>query len=489
MSASIDQLLTSAEASIKEALVVIDGNGLGVAFVVDKAGRLKGIVTDGNVRRALLKGANLEDSIMVATNTACITLPVTTPAETIAGQLISQIRVIPLLDIEGRPVDYATHYRNHRFPIMEPILAGNEMNYIMECIKTNWISSQGPFVRRFEKEFADYLGVRQALAVSNGTAALHLALAALGIGPGDEVIVPDLTFAASINAVLYVGATPVLADVNRDTWVLDADQCCHLITKRTRAVMAVHLYGQPVEMDPLMEMAKEKKLYLIEDAAEALSATYHGRQVGTFGDAAAFSFFGNKMITTGEGGMVVFKDPAIAARAKLLRDHGMDPNRRYWHTEIGYNYRLTNLQAAIGVAQLEQIEQFIQKKLDLADSYQRNLSEIKYLTFPGQRDGIRNVYWLFSIVLDPDLPGVSRDEMMVRLALAGIETRNLFYPLHTMPPYERYGSNMLFPNSEYLSANGLSLPSVVSLTYEEVAHICATIRNYFNCREIIEMTG
>jgi len=489
MSASIDQLLTPENASIKEALIVIDGNGLGIAFVVDQACRLKGIVTDGNVRRALLKGASLEDSVMVSTNTVCFTLPVNTPTETIAGQLSSQIRVIPLLDIEGRPVDYATHYRNHRFPIVEPMLAGNEMNYVIECIKTNWISSQGSYVRRFEKEFADYLGVSHALAVSNGTAALHLALAALGIGPGDEVIVPDLTFAASINAVLYVGATPVLADVNRDTWVLDTDQCSHLITKRTRAIMPVHLYGQPVEMDPLIEMAKEKNLYLIEDAAEALGSTYHGRHVGAFGDAAAFSFFGNKMITTGEGGMVVFKNPAIAARAKVLRDHGMDPNRRYWHTDIGYNYRLTNLQAAIGVAQLEQIEKFIQKKLDLANSYRENLSGIKYVTFPGQRDGIRNVYWLFSIVIDPILPGVSRDEMMLRLPSAGIETRNLFYPLHTMPLYERYAGNMVFPNSEYLSANGLSLPSAVSLTQEEVEHICATIRNYVNCREMIETAG
>jgi len=195
------------------------------------------------------------------------------------------------------------------------------------------------------------------------------------------------------------------------------------------------------------------------------------------------------MITTGEGGMVVFKNPAIAARAKVLRDHGMDPNRRYWHTDIGYNYRLTNLQAAIGVAQLEQIEKFIQKKLDLANSYRENLSGIKYVTFPGQRDGIRNVYWLFSIVIDPILPGVSRDEMMLRLPSAGIETRNLFYPLHTMPLYERYAGNMVFPNSEYLSANGLSLPSAVSLTQEEVEHICATIRNYVNCREMIETAG
>jgi perosamine synthetase len=216
---------------------------------------------------------------------------------------------------------------------------------------------------------------------------------------------------------------------------------------------------------------------------------YHGRHVGTLGDAAAFSFFGNKMITTGEGGMVVFKDPAIAARAKVLRDHGMDPNRRYWHTEIGYNYRLTNLQAAIGVAQLEKIEQFIERKLDIADSYRSNLSEIKYVTCPAQRDGIRNIYWLFSILIDPILPGVSRDEMMLRLPSAGIETRNLFYPLHAMPPYARYACNRIFPNSDYLSANGLSLPSAVSLTHEELEHICATIRNYVNCREVIEMAG
>lgn len=489
MTVSIDKLLTPENASIKEALVVIDGNGLGIAFVVDSAGKLKGIVTDGNVRRALLRSATLEDSLMVAINTECFTFPVNTPTETIADQLSSRIRVIPLLDSEGRPVDYATQYRHHRFPIMEPLLAGNEMNYVIECIKTGWISSQGSFVRRFEKEFAGYLGSGEALAVSNGTAALHLALAALGIGPGDEVILPDLTFAASVNAVLYVGATPVLADVNRDTWVLDTEHCSPLITGRTRAIMPVHLYGQPVEMDPLMELAKENNLYLIEDAAEALGSMYHGRHVGTFGDAAAFSFFGNKMITTGEGGMAVFKDPAIAARAKMLRDHGMDPTRRYWHTEIGYNYRLTNLQAAVGVAQLEQLDQFIEKKLDLADSYRRNLADIKYVTFPNQRDCIRNAYWLFSILIDPIMPGISRDELVLRLPSAGIEIRNLFYPLHAMPLYQKYGGDRIFPNAEYLSANGFSLPSAVSLTGEDVEYICATIKNYVNCREIIEMGG
>lgn len=465
-------LIVANNTTLRNALVSIDHNGLGMAFVVDSEGVLKGTITDGNIRRALISGTVLTDSVMKATTTDCVALPVTASIQEINEHLSDNIRVVPLLDTKGRPVDYASHYRGHRIPVMAPTLTGNELAYVIECVKTNWISSQGAFVKRFESEFSAYIGVSGAISVSNGTTALHLALAALGLGPGDEVIVPDLTFAATINAVLYVGATPVLADVTRDTWAVDPVELNKLITPRTKAIIPVHLYGQPAEMKEIKAIAEKHNLLIIEDAAEALGSLYHGAHVGSFGDAAIFSFYGNKLITTGEGGMVVFKDHVVAARARKLRDHGMEPNRRYWHTALGFNYRLTNLQAAIGVAQLEQIEKFIARKIEIAESYRKILSPIEMIRQPFVRQNIRNVYWLYSIVLEAKGSRINRDKLIAQLLTKGIETRPLFYPLHIMPFYAKYGQGREFPNADWLGLRGLSLPSAVDLTDDAVAYIC-----------------
>ncbi len=503
MSTPLDQFLISAEADIRTALAVIDRNAHGVAFAVDSQGHLRGILTDGDIRRALLRGVGLDALVKSVMRVDCVTLPHDATPEAILtslgdrieiitqrdenGRLVERaaqagIEVIPLLDTEGRPVDYASHYRHHRLPVMEPEVSGNELNYIMECIKTNWLSSQGPFVRRFEQEFGHYVGSPHAVAVCNGAAALHLALIALGVGPGDEVIVPDLTFAASVNAVLHAGATPVLVDVTRDTWTLDPKGVARAITSQTKAIMPVHLYGQPCEMEALMALARNHGLLVIEDAAEALGAQYHGRHVGGFGDAAAFSFYGNKLITTGEGGMVTFKDENAAARARVLRNHGMDPDRRYWHEEAGYNYRLTNLQAAVGVAQLERIESFITRKIELASRYSRALSVRDELVLPIVWPDTRNVFWLYSLIVDPERTGLTRDDLMERLLLRGIETRPLFYPLHFMPPYRRFARQGSYPNAEWLSANGLSLPSAVTLKDEELDHVTAAISQILDVR-------
>jgi len=472
----ITHLLVSAETSLHEVLNKINGNGLGIAIVIDDDKRLAGMVTDGDVRRGLLEGATLGDSVSGIMTRECVSLPVSADRVTIMNCLDDpRIALIPLLDDDRRPVDFASLRRLHSIPVAEPNLAGNELDYVTACLRDNWISSQGPFVRRFESEFARYLGVPQALSTCNGTAALHLALTALGIGPGDEVIVPDLTFAASINAILYCGATPVLVDVDRLTWNIDPDEARLAISPRTRAIMVVHLYGQAAEMGALAELARTHGLSLIEDAAEALGATYQGQPIGTFGDAAAFSFFGNKLITTGEGGMLVMRDPEAAARARILRDHGMAPERRYWHNMIGYNYRLTNLQAAIGVAQLERIDQFIARKLELAAHYSRHLSEIPELVLPVTRAGSRNVYWIYSVIVDGDKFPVTRELLMDKLRLVGIETRFLFYPLHHMPCYTRYGAGRQFPNTEWLSKSGISLPSSVNITVNEVNYICKEI--------------
>lgn len=489
MAASLEQLLVPDEATLRVALGVISQNGSGLAFAVDREGHFRGMLTDGDIRRALLRGVTLDVMVRAVMRTDCVTLPHDASAETILASLSERITVIPLLDKARKPVDYASHYRYHRLPVMEPELSGNELNYIMECIKTNWVSSQGPFINRFEQDFGRHVGVPHALAVCNGTAALHLALAALGVGPGDEVIVPDLTFAASINAVLYVGATPVLVDVTRDTWTLDPEAVARALTPRTKALLPVHLYGQPCEMDALMALAKRRGVLVIEDAAEALGAQYRGRSVGEFGEAAAFSFFGNKLITTGEGGMVTFQDRKVANRARMLRDHGMDPNRRYWHEEVGYNYRMTNLQAAVGVAQLERVGTFLSRKLELAARYSKALSAWEEFILPVARPHARNVFWLYSCVLDSERAGLSRDVLRQRLLLCGIETRPLFYPLHLMPPYRDYGIEGSYQNAEWISAQGFSLPSAVTLKDDDLDHVTGVIRKILEARMISRIAG
>lgn len=472
MTVSIENLLIQQTAKIHDALRVIDRNGLGLAFVVDSDGVLQGVITDGNVRRALMKGSTITDAVASVMTVDCVSLPVSASPQRISEHLNHRIHVIPLLDELGRPVDYASHYRHHRIPVMEPSLTGDELSYVIECLKTNWISSQGPFVKRFEEDFSSYVGAQQAVAVCNGTAALHIAFASLGLKPGDEVIVPDLTFAATINAVLYVGATPVLVDVMRDTWTIDPEDAARRITKRTRAIVPVHLYGQPAEMNEITRIARKHNLYIVEDVAEALGSLYEGEPVGRHSDAAAFSFFGNKIITTGEGGMVTFRDPAVATRARMLRDHGMDPNRRYWHPEVGFNYRLTNLQAAVGVAQLQQIDHFIHRKVEIGRCYRRFLGSTKALRLPVERKGVRNVYWLFSILLDALHGAPKRDDLVRGLQASGIETRPVFHPLHVMPPYIPYAGSGEFPNTRWIAENGLSLPSAVTLKESEIEYVC-----------------
>jgi perosamine synthetase len=331
--------------------------------------------------------------------------------------------------------------------------------------------------------FAEFNGGGHALAVSNGTVALHLALVALGIGPGDEVIVPNLTFAASINVIIYTGATPVLVDVDDATWTLDIEKTKQALTPRTKAIMPVHLYGHPCRMTPLIELAKQKNLHLVEDCAEALGAGYRGQPVGTFGAAGCFSFFGNKMITTGEGGMILFKDQALYEQARMLRDHGMDPSKRYWHKEVGFNYRLTNLQAAIGVAQMEQIQQFVHKKQQLSKLYSEMLADVAGLTLPPHHDWAQSICWLYTILLDPST-GINRDELLLKLLHNGVESRPLFYPLHTMPPYQRYSTGVSFPVSERLSRMGLSLPSAVTLSETDARHVCEAIRKILSSRQL-----
>jgi perosamine synthetase len=485
----LERLIVRDSASLEEALRVMDANAEGTVFVVDASGSLSGVLTDGDVRRHFLGQGSLRDQVTVAMTRNCVTLPVTATDQEILGTVSRRVRLVPLLDETRKPVDYASYGRNRRLPVISPVLSGNELSYLTSCIESGWISSQGPFVRRFEREFADYVGSTEALAVSNGTVALHLILAALGIGPGDEVIVPNLTFAASANAVLHAGAAPVFADVDAETWTLSLESVASVIGPRTRAIMPVHLYGQCCDMTPLCTLAKKHGLFVIEDAAEALGATYRGKMTGNLADAAAFSFFGNKLITTGEGGMVTFARSEHATRAKMLRDHGMDPAKRYWHLEVGYNYRLTNLQAAIGVAQLERIGHFMQRKQTVADTYQAQLQDVPGISFAKGLPDSRKSHWLLTCLIDEKRYGMSRDKLASALLARGIETRPVFYPLDEMPPYAGCRKAVSLATSREIAQRGLSLPSSVELAPEDVEYICDAIRSLASLGSTVRTTA
>ena len=358
-------------------------------------------------------------------------------------------------------------------PIASPDLSGNESRYVDECVRTTWISSVGHFIHDFEAAFAEAAGTRHAIATNNGTTALQLALAALGVGPGDEVIVPALTYIATANAVRYCGATPVLADVEPDTMNLDPADIEHRITARTKAVLPVHLYGHPADMTAITAIAGRHGLTVIEDAAEAHGSTVNGRPVGSLGDMGVFSFFGNKIITTGEGGAVTTDDDALAGRLRLLRGQGMDPERRYWFVEVGFNYRMTNVAAAIGLAQLERFEPMLARRREIAALYTANLGDAEGISLPVERPDVRRVDWLYTVLVT-GFTTDQRNALIDRLREDGIETRPVFYPLHLMPPYET-SPTLSFPVSERLGAEGISLPTHILLSDDEVATVCEAL--------------
>jgi len=365
-----------------------------------------------------------------------------------------------------------------RIPIAEPDLTGNEEKYVVECIRTGWISSKGKFVEDLEEKFASYMGVKHAIAVSSGTAALHLAVAALDIKPGDEVIMPTFTMIACANVVRYMGAKPVLVDSEPFTWNIDPSKIEDKITEKTKAIMVVHIYGHPADMDPIMRIAKNYGLYVIEDAAEAHGAEYKGRKVGGIGDIGCFSFYANKIITTGEGGMVVTNDDDIAERVRRLRDQGYNVSLRKWlvHDFIGYNYRLTNLQAAVGLAQLERIEEFVKKHRENAHYYNHLLKEIRGITLPPEAPWAKNVYWMYTILINEEILGITRDEMMKRLEDYCIDSRATFLPIHQQPPYKDMYKHEKYPIAEQLGRRGINLPSGNTTSKEDIEYVVSAIK-------------
>ena len=458
--------------SIRDCVVVINRFSKQIAFVLDKT-KLVGVVTDGDVRRHIANGGNLDDKISLAMRNDFFALPVTSDLKTIRENFSKRIRYIPLVNENGCLVDVADPNGNFRIPVHEPSMRGNELKYVTQCIEENWISSQGKFVSEFEREFENLHPNTVALSVSNGTTALHLALISLGIGPGDEVILPNLTFAASANAVLHAGASPVFCEIEQDTWCISAKEAEKLIGPKTKAIMLVHLYGQPCKIDEIQLICEQNDLLLIEDCAEALGSKWNSQLVGTFGEASTFSFFGNKTISTGEGGMVLFKDSKTAEKAKMIRDHGMSKNKRYWHEVVGYNYRMTNLQAAVGVAQMEKLDLIVEKKKEILKDYTTKLHGVKgIISLPFLNKKITHSNWLFGIILEKSS---LRETLMNQLLGLGIETRYFFYPLHTMPPYRGFKKSTDLKICNDISSKGLLLPSSINISSSEIDFITTKI--------------
>jgi perosamine synthetase len=361
---------------------------------------------------------------------------------------------------------------NFKIPIYQPSLIGNEKKYVNDCLDSSWISSKGKYISDFENAFKNYINIQHAASVCNGTVAIHLALMALGIGPDDEVIVPTLTYIASVNAISYTGATPVFVDSLPDTWQMDPKDVKRKITSKTKAIMAVHLYGHACDMAALTSIAKENNIFLIEDCAEAIGTEFKGKHVGTFGDIATFSFFGNKTITTGEGGMVVTNDETLHQRSVHFKGQGLAKHRQYWHDVVGYNYRMTNIQAAIGLAQLEQVETFLKKKKNIAQHYAAAFKGTD-IEFHVSSENVTHSYWMCSILL----PNAEmRDPMRDYLGQVGIETRPLFYPVHTMPMYSSKFQRHIV--AESLGWRGINLPSYPDLTKAQVDYIIDAVKSF-----------
>lgn len=413
--------------------------------------------------------------------------------------LAGQPRIVnPYIDnIDNQVVDKsaASTRPARRIAVSEPCFNGNEKKYLIECIDSTWISSDGKFVHEFERQFAQYCQVKHALSCSNGTVALHLALLAHGIEPGDEVIVPTLTYIATANAVMYCNAKPVFVDSEPDTWNLSAASIEAAITEKTKGIIVVHLYGHPVDMDAIIAIAKRHNLFIIEDAAEAHGALYKGRKVGSIGHSATFSFYGNKIITSGEGGAVVTNDSAIADKVRLLKGQGMS-SKRYWFEVIGYNYRMTNLQAAVALAQLENIEWLAERRKEVARWYHKDLNGIDSIVLPIEKPWAKHAYWMYTILLR-DGTETERDQLMDMLAKDGIETRPVFYPLHIMPPYAEMHrkKNAAFhpyiqtqtqagndfsslPEATAIAASGINLPTHAILTKEDVQYVSSRIKHH-----------
>lgn len=473
----IEQISIHEDSTIREAMKAISLGAFGAALSVEKESKFfNRIITDGDIRRALLNGYGLQSAIKTIDKQAVVFVPKDTPYSEVTALFSERIKIIPVVNSQNQVVDLHFHDQRNHIAVASPFFDDEEIKLVNECMVSGWISSSGKFVTQFEKMVAEHTGVNYAITSSSGTSALHLILMAYGIGLGDEVIVPSMSFIATANAVSYTGAKPIFVDSDLESWNIDPYQIESMITEKTKAIIVVHLYGHPADMDLIKNIAKKYNLKVIEDAAEAQGAKYKGKNVGTLADAAMFSFFGNKIITTGEGGMVLTNDSKIADKCRLMRDHGMMPKSRYWHELIGYNYRMTNIQAAIGVAQMGKIESIIEKKKIIALEYDNRLSKIKEIILPPNAEWADNIYWLYTILID-DILDFSVEDLTKVLKENNIDSRIVFYPIHTQPIYL---TGQSLPVSESLHKKGISLPSSPNISLKDISKVCEIISKMVN---------
>lgn len=451
--AAADGFVCRATDSLWTAIERALDNGFGLVFVTGGDGEALGRLTLGDLRQALREGAHLGNASVGGIVSPCSLDDADSP-------------VAPVLDARGRIVGIGKRPDAAFLPVAEPDLSHAELRNLMDAFLSTWISSTGDYITRFETSFAARTGMSHGVATANGTVSLHLALAALGIGPGDEVIVPDLTFAASANVVIHLGATPVLVDVDPLTWCVSPETIERAITPRTRAVMPVHVFGRPAPMTEIRDLALRHGLFVVEDCAEAHGASYDGHPVGSFSDVASFSFFANKIVTTGEGGICVTNDADLARRMRMLRDHGMRPERRYWHEEAGYNFRMTNLQASIGCAQLDRMDGFLDMRRKVHEGYEAALGHLPGIAFPPPIPPRHGPVTWFSCAL---VPAEARPRLIEACRQANIDLRPFFHGLSSMPAYRRYARKC--PESARLSACGINLPTSRKVDAQTTARI------------------
>ncbi len=362
--------------------------------------------------------------------------------------------------------------KSKMIPFCEPNLEGNELKYVTDCIRSGWVSSKGDYVKRFEQKFINFCGAKFATSVSSGTSALHLALESLEIKKGSEIILPNITFVSPANMVKYAGFNPIFVDCGPKTWTMDPSKIEKKITEKTKAIIPVHLYGQSCNMDPIMEIARKHNLYVIEDTAQAMGAEYKGKKVGTIGTLGCFSFYTNKMITTGEGGMVVTNQKSLIEKIDYLKNHAMQPERRHWFEDLGFNARMANIPAALGLAQLERIDEFIEIKRKNAEYYDQLLKGVKGIRLPVDEPWAKNIYWLYSILIEPEFP-ISKDGLISKLNEENIQAIPFYYPLNELPLYK---TNEEFKISKRFSETGITLPSSTKLTKQDIEKIVGEIK-------------
>jgi perosamine synthetase len=459
---NLEKFVVKLPVSLNQVLKKINYNAKGVVFVIDHKNKLVGSISDGDIRRAIL---NKKISKIIKKKSSIINIkPTYLPSDSnievifeAFNKKFKNVKCIPLVNNSKEIVELSFSDKIKRYPISEPQIGTSEISNVLNALKSSYISSTGPFISQFEKSFSKYLGGGYAVAVSSGTTALQAGINAFGLGKGDEILVPNFTFAASINAIINAGCTPILVDIERETWTIDISQIEKKITKKTKAIMPVHIYGQPCRIDEIKKLSKKYNLIIIEDCAEAVGAKYKGRLVGLDFDCSCFSFFANKTITTGEGGMAVFKDKKYEEQARLVVNHGMNPKKKYYHDVVGNNFRMTNIQASIGVAQLKKVKKLLLERKKIVTQYNNYFKNIKDVELLPSNNWSKNSLWLYTLLLK-NASRQKRDLLVKSLINLGIDCRPGFGPLNNMKPYKKY-ANGNYKVSNLISSQTISLPS------------------------------